>query len=205
MTRNPWNPEFGVGGSSGGTGASLASGTSTLATGSDIGGSIRTPAAWNGVVGFKAPYGRVPQLPPFNMDIYCHNGPLARTIADCALFENVIAGPHPADAAAIAPRYELPATFEGIAGMRIALCVRPDDWPVDDDVAAAIRDAARRARAVRRDGRGGRRCRASGRPTRWRWPTPLRADDGPRWTPAMEHRDQLCAYTIAVVRGERRA
>ena len=142
VTRNPWNPEYGVGGSSGGTGASLASGTSTLATGSDIGGSIRTPAAWNGVVGFKAPYGRVPQLPPFNMDIYCHTGPLARTIADCALFENVIAGPHPADAAAIAPRYELPATFEGIAGMRIALCVRPDDWPVDDDVAAAIRDAA---------------------------------------------------------------
>ena len=54
----------------------------------------------------------------------------------------MIAGPHPADAAAIAPRYELPATFDGIAGMRLALCIRPDDWPVDDDVAAAIRDAA---------------------------------------------------------------
>ena len=61
ITRNPWNPEYGVGGSSGGTGASLAAGTSTLATGSDIGGSIRIPASWNGVVGFKPPYGRVPQ------------------------------------------------------------------------------------------------------------------------------------------------
>ena len=45
VTRNPWNPDFGVGGSSGGTGASLAAGTSTLATGSDIGGSIRIPAS----------------------------------------------------------------------------------------------------------------------------------------------------------------
>lgn len=55
VTRNPWNPEFTCGGSSGGSGASLAAGTTTLATGSDIGGSIRIPASLNGVVGFKAP------------------------------------------------------------------------------------------------------------------------------------------------------
>ena len=60
ITRNPWNPDVAVGGSSGGSGASLASGTSTLASGSDIGGSIRIPASINGVVGFKAPHGRVP-------------------------------------------------------------------------------------------------------------------------------------------------
>jgi Asp-tRNA(Asn)/Glu-tRNA(Gln) amidotransferase A subunit family amidase len=143
VTRNPWNPEYGVGGSSGGTGASLAAGTSTLATGSDIGGSIRIPAAWNGVVGFKPPYGRVPQVPPFSLDHYCHTGPLARTVADCALFENVIAGPHPVDPIAIAPKYELPLAFdEGIEGMKIALCVTPGGWPVDDDVAANTRDAA---------------------------------------------------------------
>jgi aspartyl-tRNA(Asn)/glutamyl-tRNA(Gln) amidotransferase subunit A len=143
VTRNPWNPEVGVGGSSGGTGASLASGTSTLATGSDIGGSIRIPAAWNGVVGFKPPYGRVPQLPPFNLDHYCHTGPLARTVADCALFENLIAGPHPHDPVALAPKLELPLTYEdGIQGMKIALCVTPGGWPVDDDVAAATREAA---------------------------------------------------------------
>jgi aspartyl-tRNA(Asn)/glutamyl-tRNA(Gln) amidotransferase subunit A len=198
VTRNPWNPEFGVGGSSGGTGASLASGTSTLATGSDIGGSIRTPAAWNGVVGFKAPYGRVPQMAPFNMDVYCHNGPLARTIADCALFENVIAGPHPADAAAIAPRYELPATFEGIAGLRLALCVRPDDWPVDDDVAAAIRDAAATLEA----------CGATVEEVAMPGFGPARTMEladahygqimAAAMAPAMEYRDQLCAYTIEV-------
>ena len=55
VTRNPWNPSVAVGGSSGGSGASLAGGTSLLASGSDIGGSIRIPASINGVVGFKPP------------------------------------------------------------------------------------------------------------------------------------------------------
>ena len=75
VTRNPWNPSVAVGGSSGGTGASLASGTSLLASGSDIGGSIRIPASINGVVGFKPPHGRVPTGPPFNLDRFCHDGP----------------------------------------------------------------------------------------------------------------------------------
>src|SRR5690606_19514438 len=63
ITRNPWNPEFTPGGSSGGSGAALASGAATLATGSDIGGSIRIPASCCGVVGFKPPYGRNPEDP----------------------------------------------------------------------------------------------------------------------------------------------
>ncbi len=79
VTRNPWNTDFTPGGSSGGSGASLASGTSSLATGSDIGGSIRIPASCCGVVGYKPPYGRNPEDPPFNLDFYCHEGPLART------------------------------------------------------------------------------------------------------------------------------
>lgn len=54
-TRNPWNLKYHVGGSSGGSGAALASGMTTLATGSDIAGSIRMPAAQNGIVGFKPP------------------------------------------------------------------------------------------------------------------------------------------------------
>ena len=57
VTRNPWNPEVTPGGSSGGSGASLAAGTSMLATGSDIGGSIRFPASMCGLVGFKPPFG----------------------------------------------------------------------------------------------------------------------------------------------------
>ncbi len=144
VTRNPWNTAFSPGGSSGGSGASLAAGSTTLATGSDIGGSIRIPSSFSGVVGFKPPYGRVPEVPPFNLDHYCHEGPMARTVADCALLENVIAGPHPSDVASLRPKLELPGTLEGIAGMRIALSVDLGCYRVDDDVAANTLTAADR-------------------------------------------------------------
>jgi hypothetical protein len=118
-----------------------------LASGSDIGGSIRIPAAVNGVVGFKPPYGRVPQDPPFNLDTYCHCGPMARTVADCVLYENVIAGPDPRDIVSLRPKLELPARLDGIEGMRIALSPDLGDWPVDSEirentlaVAAALRE-----------------------------------------------------------------
>jgi Asp-tRNA(Asn)/Glu-tRNA(Gln) amidotransferase A subunit family amidase len=142
VTRNPWNPEYGVGGSSGGSGAALAAGTALLASGSDIGGSIRIPASFNGVVGFKPPYGRVPVEPPFNLDTYCHCGPLARTVADCALFENVLAGPDPSDVVSLRPKLVLPELFDGIRGFRIAYSVDLGDWPVDPEVAANTRAAA---------------------------------------------------------------
>jgi len=93
VTRNPWNRDFTPGGSSGGAAASLAAGTTTLANGSDIGGSIRIPASACGVVGFKPPYGRNPEEVPFNLDYYSHSGPLARNVEDCRLFQNVLAGP----------------------------------------------------------------------------------------------------------------
>lgn len=64
VTRNPWNTAFDVGGSSGGSAAALAAGMTPLATGSDIGGSIRVPASCCGVVGHKPSYGRVPSFPP---------------------------------------------------------------------------------------------------------------------------------------------
>ena len=151
VTRNPWNPEYGVGGSSGGAGASLASGTTTLASGSDIGGSIRIPASFNGVVGFKPPFGRVPEEAPFNLDQYCHEGPLARTVADCALLQNVIAGPDTRDLVCVAPKLEIPERLEGIEGMRIAFCAAPGDFVLDEEVArntAAAADAFREAGAV---------------------------------------------------------
>jgi len=141
VTRNPWDPEVAVGGSSGGSGASLAAGTSLLASGSDIGGSIRVPASINGVVGFKAPHGRVPTGAPFNLDRYCHDGALARTVADCALFENAIAGPHPADITSLRPKLEIPAHLDGVDGMRIALSIDLGSWDVDDEVAANTRAA----------------------------------------------------------------
>ena len=141
ITRNPWNPDVAVGGSSGGSGASLAAGTSTLASGSDIGGSIRIPASINGVVGFKAPHGRVPTGAPYNLDRYCHDGVLARTIADCALFENVVAGPHPADIASLRPKLEIPERLDAIDGMRIALSVDLGSWDIHEEIAANTRAA----------------------------------------------------------------
>ncbi len=143
VTRNPWNRECAVGGSSGGAGAALAAGTTTLASGSDIGGSIRVPASFCGVVGFKPPYGRVPVWPPFNLDPYCHSGPLARTVADAALFENVIAGPDPSDIATLRPACVLPEDgFPGVEGLRIALSVDLGSWPIDPEVGANARACA---------------------------------------------------------------
>jgi Asp-tRNA(Asn)/Glu-tRNA(Gln) amidotransferase A subunit family amidase len=96
-TRNPHNLDYGPGGSSGGSGAALAAGTTTLATGTDIGGSIRIPAAVCGVYGYKPPHGRNPEAFPANLDPFNHCGPLARSVADAALFQNVVAGAHPRD------------------------------------------------------------------------------------------------------------
>ncbi|MFY9889106.1 MAG: amidase [Streptosporangiaceae bacterium] len=146
VTRNPWHTAFSPGGSSGGSGASLAAGTTTLATGSDIGGSIRIPASFCGVVGFKPPYGRVPEVEIFNLDHYCHEGPLARTVADCALLENVIAGPDPSDVASLRPKLVIPAELGPVTGLRIALSPDLGCYRVDDDVAANTRAAADRLR-----------------------------------------------------------
>ena len=146
VTRNPWNTEYSPGGSSGGSGASLAAGSTTLATGSDIGGSIRIPASFCGVVGFKPPYGRVPETEIFNLDHYCHEGPLARTVSDCALLENVIAGPDPSDVVSLRPKLVIPDRLEPIFGLRIGLSIDLGCYDVDDDVVANTRAAAARIR-----------------------------------------------------------
>jgi Asp-tRNA(Asn)/Glu-tRNA(Gln) amidotransferase A subunit family amidase len=120
VTRNPWNPEITCGGSSGGAGASLAAGTTTLANGSDIGGSIRIPAAMNGITGLKPPWGRVPEYWPWNRDPYAASGAMGRSVADIVAMLNVVGGPLASDMFSL-PRLELPGSFEGVAGMRIAL------------------------------------------------------------------------------------
>ena len=140
ITRNPWNPAYSPGGSSGGGAAALAAGSATLANGSDIGGSIRIPATFCGVVGFKPPYGRVPVEPPYNLDHYCHDGPLARTVSDCAVLQNVIAGPHPADPVALRPKLRIPGELGGVAGWRIGYT--PDlGYDVDPEVRAGVLEA----------------------------------------------------------------
>ena len=139
VTRNPWNLDLTPGGSSGGSAAALAAGMAFLATGSDIGGSIRIPSSFCGLIGFKPPYGRVPALPPYNFDAFCHDGPMARSVGDCALFENTIVGPHPADHVSLRPALVIPDDFPGIEGMRIGLVPRLGDFLVDPEVVAATR------------------------------------------------------------------
>lgn len=121
-TRNVWNLDCAPGGSSGGSATSLAAGTSTLATGSDMAGSIRMPASFCGVVGLKPSYGRVPEGNPlFSLDTYNQNGPMARTVADCALMFNVINGPCPQDIATLRPKIQVPTKYGDIKGWNIAL------------------------------------------------------------------------------------
>ena len=137
VTRNPWNLEMTPGGSSGGSAASLAAGTSTLASGSDIGGSIRQPASMCGLVGFMPPYGRNPEAPPFNLDPYNRQGPLARTVADCALMQNVMSGPHPRDISTVRPKIEIPLDLDTkLKGWRIAYSIDLGYVEVDPEVVA---------------------------------------------------------------------
>ncbi len=135
VTRNPWNPDYTPGGSSGGSSAALASGITTLATGSDIAGSVRIPASCAGVVGFKPSYGRVPEDMPFNLDTYCHEGPMARSVADAALMFNVISGPYERDIATLKPKLRVPTENpKGIKGLKIAYSLDLDFYEVDEQV-----------------------------------------------------------------------
>ncbi|MBJ6373221.1 amidase [Sedimentitalea sp. CAU 1593] len=134
VTRNPWNTQMTPGGSSGGSAASLALGTSSLATGSDIGGSIRIPASCCGLVGYKPPYGRNPDDPPFNLDFYCHTGPLARSVSDAILLQNIMCGPHPLDIATLYPKLTLPTRYPDIKGWKIALSLDLGSYTLDEDV-----------------------------------------------------------------------
>jgi amidase len=94
ITRNPWNTDFTVGGSSGGAAAAVAAGIGPLAQGSDLGGSLRQPASFCGVVGFRPSPGRVPKYPnELNWDDQSVQGPIARTIPDTALFLDAMSGP----------------------------------------------------------------------------------------------------------------
>lgn len=95
-TRNPYDPRLTAGGSSGGAAAAVATGLCDGSLGTDGSGSIRIPAAFCGVVGYKPSLGRIPYFPN-SADRLAHQGPIARTVADAALLGEVMAGPHPAD------------------------------------------------------------------------------------------------------------
>jgi aspartyl-tRNA(Asn)/glutamyl-tRNA(Gln) amidotransferase subunit A len=94
VTRNPWNVSRNAGGSSSGAGASLAAGYTPLALGTDIGGSVRLPAAYNGVFALKPSLGRVPIYPSFLGRVV---GPMTRTVTDAALLMTALAKPDARD------------------------------------------------------------------------------------------------------------
>lgn len=94
VTRNPWNPEYTPGGSSGGAAVALATGMAALADGSDYGASLRNPASFTNTVGFRPSPGRIPSWP--SKDVWADHsvhGPIARTVEDIALFMAATAGP----------------------------------------------------------------------------------------------------------------
>lgn len=97
ITRNPWNLAHTPGGSSGGAAAAVAAGLAPLALGTDGGGSIRIPAAFSGIYGFKPSFGRVPHYPRGAFALLSHVGPMSRTAEDAALMMNLIARPDPRD------------------------------------------------------------------------------------------------------------
>lgn len=120
VTHNPWNLSYTPGGSSGGSAAALAAGFCTLATGSDMGGSIRIPASLCGLYGFKPPFGRVAPSPDSYDLVAAAEGPLARTFTDMALMQDVIAGPHPRSYLALRPKLDYPLTYADIKGWVLA-------------------------------------------------------------------------------------
>jgi Asp-tRNA(Asn)/Glu-tRNA(Gln) amidotransferase A subunit family amidase len=143
VTRNPWNLDYSPCGSSGGAGAAVAAGMTTLADGTDSGGSIRAPASACGVFGFLPPYGRNPSDRRFRYESLLRYGPITRSVADAALMQNVMCGPHPEDPATVPDGYRLPAELEPVKGCKIALSMNLGFYEIDREVESAVRDGAR--------------------------------------------------------------
>ncbi len=144
-TRNPWNTAKSVAGSSGGAAAAVASGEVWLAQGSDLGGSLRTPASFNSVVGLRPSPGRVPHGPstlPF--DTLAVDGPIARNAADVALFLDAMAGEHPEDPLSLAAPDRAFVDWVDSPVMPARIAFSPDLGivPVDAEVIAVCTAAA---------------------------------------------------------------
>ncbi|MEX2147897.1 MAG: amidase [Candidatus Rokuibacteriota bacterium] len=144
-THNPWNLECTPGGSSGGAAAAVASGLGALALGSDGGGSVRIPAAFCGVFGFKPSYGRVPQYPGFpGWDHVSHVGPITRTVRDAAALLDVIAGGDDRDRASLpddAGSY-VESCAQPVEGLHVAWTPDLGYAAVDERVLEACQNAA---------------------------------------------------------------
>jgi amidase len=152
-TRNPWNPALTCGGSSGGAAVALAAGMGPIAQGSDLGGSLRIPAAFCGVVGFRTTPGLVPVYPKeLAWDSFSVTGPMARTVADAALMLSAIAGPddraplsYDVDTREFLKAVKAPS----VKGWRVAWTPDLNGLiPVDDEVARVAEGATKIFRAL---------------------------------------------------------
>jgi amidase len=146
-TRNPWDLSRSSAGSSGGAAVALATGMAWLAHGTDMGGSLRNPASFCGVVGMRPSIGRVAHTPVAKIDrnLTVH-GPMARNIEDLALLLDAMSGEHPADPLSLPllPTSLLSAARSGKRPKRIAYSPDLGITPVDPEVAAITRKAAAR-------------------------------------------------------------
>jgi len=143
VTRNPWNPRFTCGGSSGGSAAALASGEAWLAIGTDLGGSLRQPAAFCAVVGLRPTPGTVARTAVDPYDTLCVVGPMARNVRDVALMLDAMSGTDAADpisCEAPALSFERGA-IEALPPARVAFSPSLDLVEVDPEIAALCRRA----------------------------------------------------------------
>jgi amidase len=145
-TRNPRDPRKSAGGSTGGGAAALATGMIALAEGTDLGGSLRIPASFCGIVGLRPSVGLVPTHPTdWAWDTLQVTGPMARTAEDVALMLQAIAGPSEWSPTAqpSAGRDFVAAVRSGVRrGARVAYCADPAGIGVDADIENKCRSAA---------------------------------------------------------------
>lgn len=146
-TANPWNPRRTCGGSSGGSAVAVAAQCVPIAEGTDMGGSIRIPAAWCGVIGLKPSLGRIPMdILPSAYDTISHFGPLAATVADAWHFLRVAAGPDEADPFSL-PRQTIAFDPDAeVKGLRVALSADLGFYRVEPDVVENLQHTADRLR-----------------------------------------------------------
>lgn len=144
-TVNPWNHARTSGGSSGGEGAAIAAGLSPIGVGSDVGGSIRIPAHYCGIVGFKPSHGRVSTAGylPATLFRFNHAGPMARTVRDVALGLHVLAGPDGRDPYCLAvPAPDVEAALGAPGPLRVGWMAQKGFGPVHGEVVATVARAA---------------------------------------------------------------
>ena len=146
ITRNPWNVTLTPGGSSGGAAAAVAAGMGPIGVGTDGGGSLRIPASFCGVFGFKPSFGRVPNWPGSGGAMLRHIGTMTRTVGDMAATLDVMSGPDGRDLLSLphtGERY-LPNIDKGIRGKRIAYSPNLGYARVDPEVAEICQRAVAR-------------------------------------------------------------